>query len=66
MPVSQKCKTTALQLLSKYYGDTTATLYGAYYEKREDRAVKESVRELLSEMVGVDRAEKEMQAFRNV
>jgi hypothetical protein len=63
MVASETCKHCALTLIEKYYGGTTAKLYDTYYNRRDEKAVKESVRELLTEMVGSAKAEQEMDIF---
>lgn len=66
MAATVKCKDYAVMLIAKYYGDTTAEMYKSYYAKKDDARVKDSVSELLTEMLGTKRTEKEMLIFKGL
>jgi hypothetical protein len=47
----------AVHLIGKYFGEVTARLYGDFYRDKDLDTVKQSVKELLAEFLGEDKAE---------
>jgi hypothetical protein len=50
-------KEKAVNIIASYFGANTAGLYKEYYKDKNEDLVIISLRELLTEIVGVDKAE---------
>jgi hypothetical protein len=56
MEEKRSAKVLAIAIISDYLGVTTGKLYAKFYDKQDDKTVILSVKELLIEYLGTDRA----------
>jgi hypothetical protein len=64
MEIDEKqLKDEAVRLLEVHYGENTAKLYKDFYEDKPGEIVKESLFELLSELLGKDKAQEQIDKF---
>lgn len=59
----QALKTAATQAIEQYLGSYASGLYKEYYKDKPVATVKLSLRELLSEVIGENRADEVMKEF---
>ena len=55
-----KLQISAVELISKYFGQNTAEVYNKFFVDETDSAIVDSVNEILSDYIGKDKAESEI------
>ena len=53
----------AVELISDNFGESTAKLYEEFYRDKEEKDIRSSVKELLTELVGPKNAQKQIKGL---
>ena len=60
MGQASKLQKSAVDLISKYFGQSTAEVYGQFFTGESDSVIKTSLSEIMSDYIGQEKAEDEI------
>lgn len=59
----EELRKKAVELISDNFGDSTAKLYEEFYHDKDEKDIRSSVKELLTELVGPKNAQKQLKGL---
>ena len=60
MEQTSKLQTAAVDLISKYFGQSTADVYNQFFTGESDTVITNSINEIMSDYIGKDKANDEI------